>query len=209
MQSNLTLKTRKNKNYLSCEGVTVSMANGKLHESILIFNLPSVTTCPNCKDCAKTCYARKFEKLYPNVRPCRERNYTAAKGPDFVAIMTALIRRAELLGVSAVRVHESGDFFSQEYADMWEDIADRFPTLRFFAYTKSPYRPEGHNWNIVDSILPDGDINYGSHEFVHEKAEKYGYPICPATDHTLTKSTVCGKTCKLCQYLNHVLFYQH
>jgi len=37
----------------------------------------------------------------------------------------------------AVRIHASGDFFNQEYFDMWLDIAKENPTVEFWAYTKS------------------------------------------------------------------------
>ena len=36
-----------------------------------------------------------------------------------------------------VRVHDSGDFFSQEYFDAWLEVARGRPRTRFYAYTKS------------------------------------------------------------------------
>jgi hypothetical protein len=37
----------------------------------------------------------------------------------------------------AVRIHASGDFFNQEYFNMWIEIANENPTVEFWAYTKS------------------------------------------------------------------------
>jgi len=122
-----------------------------------------------------------------------------------VGDMSQIIQKAVKLGVKAVRVHESGDFYSAIYAQQWETISNKFESLKFFAYTKSPYRPD--NFNIVESILPDGSINFGSVEDIDKKHEKYKYPICPATK--TGKRIVCGVSCKLCQSLKHVLFYIH
>jgi hypothetical protein len=39
--------------------------------------------------------------------------------------------------VNTVRIHVGGDFFSQTYFDAWWQVANRLPTVRFYAYTKS------------------------------------------------------------------------
>jgi hypothetical protein len=35
------------------------------------------------------------------------------------------------------RIHESGDFYNQEYYDKWIQIINSFPNIHFLAYTKS------------------------------------------------------------------------
>lgn len=35
-----------------------------------------------------------------------------------------------------MRIHDSGDFFADWYLDLWVRIADRFPDVLFYAYTK-------------------------------------------------------------------------
>lgn len=190
--------------------ITMSLGNGKLSHDILIFNLPAIDTCPNCDDCKDTCYARKPELRYPAVKPCRNQNLSASKKTDFVdrmvfTIMTAVSKH----GVKAVRVHESGDFYSQSYAASWSLIQHQvkklYPEVIFFAYTKSPYRPQG--FNIVESILPDGEINYGPRDEIILLARKYGAKICP---YGIAKRTLtCGVECKACQKFNRVVFVQH
>ena len=138
-------KIIKQGNYLKYNGITCSMGNKKLDKSILIFNLPSGKTCPNCKDCLSTCYARKAEKLYPSVLPCRESNYQSSLKSSFMDDMILIIDKAIKYGITAVRVHESGDFYSFKYAMAWGSIADHFPRLKFFAYTKSPFIPVSKN----------------------------------------------------------------
>ena len=117
--------------YLKHNGITCSMGNGKLDKSILIFNIPSIKTCPNCKDCKARCYARKFEKLYPAVLVCRERNYQASLKVSFIEDMSAIISKGISHGTASVRVHESGDFYSIQYAHIWEAIADILILLIF------------------------------------------------------------------------------
>jgi hypothetical protein len=43
-------------------------------------------------------------------------------------------------GGKAVRIHDSGDFFSDEYLLAWIDIARRTPDVLFYAYTKEVTR---------------------------------------------------------------------
>lgn len=211
-------KTTKHGNYIknTVPGeptITLSLGNAKLSHDILLWNIPAVTTCPNCDACKGSCYARKAEKLYPSVLPCRTRNYRAtANRIVFRKRMVELIEHAiKHYGVKAVRVHESGDFYNAHYAWDWEEIA-RFvcmdmPDVRFFAYTKSPYKPASPWFNIVDSILPDGQINYGSHDYVIEQAKRWHVKICP---YGLAKTTLtCGVECKICQTHGRVLFVQH
>jgi hypothetical protein len=35
-----------------------------------------------------------------------------------------------------IRIHDAGDFFSYEYALIWLRIADRYPNITFYTYTK-------------------------------------------------------------------------
>jgi hypothetical protein len=39
-------------------------------------------------------------------------------------------------GGAAVRIHDSGDFFSREYLLGWIGLANMFPDILFYAYTK-------------------------------------------------------------------------
>lgn len=115
----------------------------------LIWNLPAIVTCPFATDhCKKACYARKSERVYPNVIKSREKNYTETLKDDFVARMIATIEyylnsRAYKGKLMLVRIHESGDFYSEKYALAWVEIINHFrdnKNVRFMCYTKSlPY----------------------------------------------------------------------
>lgn len=132
----------------------------------LIFNLPAVVTCPfRTRLCGgflrgekrfeidpKTgkqidkmayCYAVKAEKAYPTVIPARRKNLRATLMPGFVDAMSELIlktarnmKKERLI----VRIHESGDFYNQQYAKAWLEIARRCAhdvRIVFWVYTKS------------------------------------------------------------------------
>jgi hypothetical protein len=135
-------------------GARLSFAYGnkKLPKSTLIFSLPAVSTCPGAvsqgcgiaalvngaKGFTGHCYALKAERMYPSVKVSRGRNLDATRMTGFVdhaamAILEASTRRP----VKMVRIHESGDFYSQAYFDAWADVARQFPAITFYAYTKS------------------------------------------------------------------------
>ena len=110
--------------------------NHKLPRTTAIFNLPHLTTCPGATaDCKKYCYARKAEVQYKQVLPYRYNNFAESKLDTFVQNICTELRHSR--GITAVRVHESGDFYCQAYVDKWEAIARQFPNIQFTFYTKS------------------------------------------------------------------------
>jgi hypothetical protein len=119
-----------------------------------------------------------------------------------------MARYIDLYGVVLARPHESGDYYDGEYADKWNYIIKQNPNTQFFAYTKSPHRPKKHkNFNLVESLLPDGSLNYGSQEYVTGKLKQfkdYGAVQCP-----YQTQKVCGVKCKICLSKKYVLFTIH
>ena len=56
---------------------------------------------------------------------------------------------------NVVRLHDSGDFYSQEYLDAWATIAATFPRVIFYAYTKSLHLSFDNvpaNLHIIQSV---------------------------------------------------------
>jgi hypothetical protein len=112
----------------------------------MIWNLPAVKTCPfRTEMCEKSCYARKAERVYPQVLPAREQNYEDSLSVNFVHNMIHTIEKRlnskAFSGKKCVfRIHESGDFYSMEYTRKWLDICKHFEgdeRIVFLAYTKS------------------------------------------------------------------------
>lgn len=112
----------------------------------MIWNLPAVKTCPYATEhCKKSCYARKAERVYPQVLPSREQNLYESQQIDFVENMIYTIEK-ELNTkkykdkLCVFRIHESGDFYNLEYTRKWIKICKHFENdnrIVFLAYTKS------------------------------------------------------------------------
>lgn len=112
--------------------ITISGSNRKI-KNANIWNLPVGTTCKPGVSCSEYCYAKKAEKAYPEVRPCRMRNYAASKKDNFSSEMIKILSKKKY---HVTRIHESGDFYSVEYIRKWYDIAKALPSHVFYAYTK-------------------------------------------------------------------------
>jgi hypothetical protein len=117
-------------------------------------------TCPNAGPCARVCYARNGTYLFPAVLAAHTRNldaYLNDRGQwlkDLNAeLATAKFRPNGLprglphtdsqflnlwarAGGAAVRIHDSGDFFSEQYLHDWLAVAEQTPDVLFYAYTK-------------------------------------------------------------------------
>ena len=137
--------------------LTFTKGNAKLNHKIVNFSLPAGYTCPGAhaclswadrttgkirdsKDLTLRCFSASQEAAFPNVRKSRWDNFTKLKQ----AISAGGINGAVELITSSlpknstiVRVHVSGDFFSQEYFDAWLEVAKTRQDIKFYAYTKS------------------------------------------------------------------------
>lgn len=121
-------------------------------------------TCPNAGICAQYCYARNGTYLFKNVLAAHTKNlmlilddpygwrdmmvaelnkrkYRATGVPRDLPKMPVqdldpYIRTWIAEGGAAVRIHDSGDFFTDWYLDLWIDLAECTPDVLFYAYTK-------------------------------------------------------------------------
>jgi len=203
-------KTMKIKNGLN----PLKKGNLKLDKSVGIWNLPAGETCPNCDDCISTCYAMQPQKQYPGVRRGRFLRWMFVEfyRTEFIDAVISQIKRQD---IRKVRIHESGDFYNDDYSYLWEVIARNCPETSFYFYTKSPYTEELSelpNVNRVESVLPDGSLNYGDAEYVRKKAKEFHAVICPVTaetHHGKKPQIKCGLDCTACIKKRFVVFYQH
>lgn len=130
-----------------------SSTNAKLGAGIWTFSLPAGHSCPFAHDCLskadrKTghikdgkhtqfrCFAASGESSFPNVRKARWHNFNLLAGKDLNG-MVELISKSLPKFASMIRIHVSGDFFSQTYFDAWNEVAKRHPNVTFYAYTKA------------------------------------------------------------------------
>lgn len=128
----------------------------------LSFGLPAYrsrdgfVTCPQAGKCAAICYARQGKYvIMPRVVEAREFNVNFLRTHSMADFVSAVREDLRHLTKTFIRVHDSGDFFSQDYLNAWYEIARAFPKKIFYAYTKSFHldlwtaRPE--NFRIVQS----------------------------------------------------------
>ena len=120
--------------------------------------------CPNAGACAKFCYARNGTYLFPKVRGKHLSNLELVRDdpawteaiaeelahkrfaptgqpreiPDLHSTdhLSPWVKSWLEIGGQAVRIHDSGDFFSREYLDGWISLAWEFGEILFYAYTK-------------------------------------------------------------------------
>jgi hypothetical protein len=201
--------------------MSLSSGNLKLvnnnNVAFLVWNLPAIVTCPfataMCRcDHAGGCYAAKSEKgpRAKSVLNSRYNNLNASLPPEFIPAMIEHIeniittRKAyKAVKKIVVRIHESGDFYSQAYFDKWVSIAEHFQNnkkLVFVAYTKSV--------DFVHNIPANMVIRYSIWDDTEPgqiaKARKMDLPIYTAVpefttepEKTRCRCTDCG-TCFKC-----------
>lgn len=193
-------------------GKLLKYGNAKLKRQ-LVFTLPA-----NKEICGRECpgcYAIKAQVRFPtNTVNYRHRMLEASKKSTFAARIASEIN-SSTREVVAIRVHESGDFYSQEYIDSWVKIAKFVPNKKFYAFTKRKKDFDFSklealpNFVLIDS-LKFGGINYGTYEEMSNLAEKHGAKLCPVT---LGHNVNCGIECKHCwtkqAQNNGVLFVKH
>jgi hypothetical protein len=118
-----------------------------------------------------------------------------------------------------VRIHQAGDFYSQEYLDKWKSIARNVPDNRFYAFTKSfklaLWDNQPRNLVLLQSYgsrydeLIDKNKNTARVIGIlgHERDFEF---VCP---HYMNRPGICGTECTYCfakqPSLKHVALVKH
>jgi Gene product 88 len=213
--------------------MSLSAGNKKLKDSDVVgflqWNMMSGRineggTCPFLtENCLKNCYALKAERMYPSVKARRTSNTEFSKSERFVNTMIEQIEhelgRKKYQGKTIlVRIHEAGEFYSQEYMNKWVEIANHFKGNRqivFMAYTKSlpfvkgafkKYGEDNVNITFKSSIWDDTKPKFikmtedlGLSVFTampKGEIEKKNYLACPSSE--AFKNTPKEKDCGAC-----------
>ena len=179
--------------------------NSKLGPNIRMFNLPASPsicsmTCPGC-------YAHREQTRFPSVLDARTVRYDASLSPDFAQRIISELGSLRNLP-PYFRVHASGDFYSQTYIDSWVSIAQAFPTVTFYTYTK---RLKHFDFSILSS-LPNfiliNSLHFGSLNYGPVSTAPSGAFICPSS-----QGATCGQSCLYCMsklaQSNSVFFPKH
>lgn len=184
-------------------GKDLLLTYGNRKMTIPLFNLPAVSTCPGSTAlCRKYCYARAAEDLFKAVKAKRVRALKASKSADFVEVMKAEIATVPL--IPFFRIHESGDFYSQEYLDKWFEICRAFPEKTFLAFTKAfklDYSNRPKNLSLYFSVFPDTKVA----DIPNVKGAKRAYTtidfkavVAMGYKQDVGKAVKCGGNCDSC-----------
>lgn len=93
-------------------------------------------TCPKASACVAGCYAKAGAYLFSNVAKAFERRLEFVRSSTDAEFISTLVTEIKKSKVEVLRVHDSGDFFSKEYALRWFKVAETLPNVQFYAYTK-------------------------------------------------------------------------
>lgn len=130
--------------------IRLSDGNTKLKKSgIVSFNLIPIIHCPLAGSCKAFCYATVGQQAFASGVKRRAAAFKATLDPAFVQNMHAEIQRWKKK-IKAIRVHDSGDFYSMDYLKSWLEIARLNPDVKFYAYTKSlPFVHRAYQLGLV------------------------------------------------------------
>lgn len=187
--------------------LSFNFGNAKLSKGIATFSLPAGHSCPFAKACFSKadrltgkitdgkdnqfrCFAASDECLYTNVRNARWTNYLLLKKAGNVEKMAGLIQQSLPLNVVVVRVHVSGDFYSEKYFLAWLNVALNNPAITFYGYTKalpflvkykkyipSNFRFTASKGGTCDNLIVKHKLKYAEVVFSPEEAEEKGMEI--------------------------------
>ena len=104
---------------------------------IKLSNGKQFNTCPNAGACAAFCYAKTGAFMFKNVRAAhiKKLEMVLYEPEKWIEMMNEELAKAKY-EKKYIRLHDSGDFFSIDYAIAWFKIMNANPQCTFYAYTK-------------------------------------------------------------------------
>lgn len=176
----------------------------------------SGTCACDCKDKngKDACYAKLGRyRMDSTNAPLVMRTYIARRCMKWLE--RAIIAQIHVFDIKMCRIHASGDFFSNEYIEMWSRIADACGDCIFWTYTKTlftslPTLDSKRNANIVKSYISGKGVNFGHAGYImqiYAELKEMGKSvwICRCG---IDKEQHCN-TCSHCFKAEYVLFLEH
>lgn len=163
-----------------------------------------MVTCPMAGLCASACYAQHGAYSWPTVNNAYEERLAISLTDDFIPLMNAEIKLEQLRNKLPmfIRIHDSADYYSEEYFNKWLTIMRNNPNVQFYAYSKMVSlhkRTElPSNYTVIfslggkeDSLI---DLESDRHSKVFESHESFGSGYINATnDDIMAISTLSNK----------------
>ena len=111
--------------------------SGRFYNSVFVWNLPAVSTCPCASDwCLSHCYnADARKKIFPTDRWAQ--NWWMIENEPQILANNIINQIKNSPKPSAIRVHSSGDFYCENYIKFWQNIAQELNETIIWAYTRS------------------------------------------------------------------------
>ena len=187
----------------------------KWQKYLAAFHCSQIKGSCNCH--CKKCYAMGGNYQFPDVKASQLINQLLAMY-DISQLERLIEGQIAADGIKKIRIHDSGDFLSDEYAEMWKRIKQRHPEIAIYTYTKTEHEElfdEFPNANVVRSLvkMPDGSrrINFGTcremYDIYMALKDSSDIYLCPC-DIPGIKAPECGN-CMKCSVRRAVLFIKH
>lgn len=183
----------------------------------VVFNNEHVSMNGTCVCQCKDCYGCNGRYCMPSVKNANAwRTFAARYFMDWLkrAIIAQVNWGTSGKPLEIVRVHTTGDFFSNDYIQMWKDVKAACPDTDMWTYTKNPSAENAFDnvdgFNIVKSIVPCIGINYGKCDYIIKaynklKSDNIPVHVCRCA---IDSNQHCND-CRACKTLNYVLFLEH
>lgn len=184
---------------------------------VTLSNGERFNTCPSAGVCGGFCYAKTGTYKFKNVLQSHisKLELVLRDMDNWVRLMVNELKHKRYIN-KYVRIHDSGDFFSKEYAEHWLTIARLTPNTVFYTYTKEvklfKYDLIGipDNFTVIYSYggkqdnLIDRDNDRHSDVFInYEQMITEGYTDIEADD----KLSAIGENKKIGLYRNNIPHY--
>lgn len=197
----------------------LTKGNSKLAKHVGVWNITAgMEVCG--RECAG-CYAIKEQKRWKGtVVSGRANRLELSRRDSFVLEMVHEILKSKH---TMIRIHGSGEFYSQDYINKWVKIIDGVKALRpyvkFYAYTKRT-----NEFDFTEIVKRDNFIlhnsfvdvegkrkmNYGTIDEINAIQAKIGGFACPLS---ANRDEKCGLECTWCMEKQNegtpILFYKH
>jgi len=198
--------------------IAFGIGNAKLSKSIATFSLPAGHACPFAKDCKSQsdlltgkiidgqhcrfrCFAATNEARATSVRKQRWHNFNLLRDSRSEAKIGKVIQESLPHGMDKIRVHVSGDFFTERYFVAWVNVALNNPLVTFYGYTKAlpfwvkylndipnNFRFTASKGGTHDHLIDDYKLRSAEVVFSPEEAQAKGLEIDHDDSHAIAAS---------------------
>tara|TARA_R110000823_G_scaffold189959_1_gene321723 strand:- start:126 stop:827 length:702 start_codon:yes stop_codon:yes gene_type:complete len=104
---------------------------------VTLTNGTKFNTCPNAGVCAAFCYAKNGTFMFSNVRKAHTEKLELVLNnrEKWIELINEELKLKKYIN-KFIRIHDAGDFFSEQYAIDWINFAKENPQCIFYTYTK-------------------------------------------------------------------------